>query len=179
MLAEDEPEDSRLSGYVFKVFKVKTANDDKLEIRAHYMTNGSERVERIERILERVAESQEQFARNQERLAKSQEQLTSNHEQLAKGQEQLVKSQEQLTRHHEQFARNHEQLEKSLERLAERQHEMAARQQYHDEAFERHDAEMKVIREAIAADAENIRALVRIAEIHHRRLEHLEGGEPA
>jgi uncharacterized membrane protein YccC len=56
--------------------------------------------------------------------------------------------------------------------------EMAARQQYHDEAFERHDAEMKVIREAIAADAENIRALVRIAELHHRRLEGLEGGGP-
>lgn len=44
----------------------------------------------------------------------------------------------------------------------------AARQQYHDEAFERHDAEMKAIREGIAADAENIRAL-----------EHLEGEEPA
>ena len=54
---------------------------------------------------------------------------------------------------------------------------VAARRQYHDEAFERHDAEMKVIREAIAADAENVRALVRIAELHHRRLEHLEGGE--
>ena len=53
---------------------------------------------------------------------------------------------------------------------------MAARQQYHDEAFERHDSEMKVIREAIAADAENIRALVRIAEYHGQRLEDLEGG---
>ena len=47
------------------------------------------------------------------------------------------------------------------------------------DAFERHDAEMKVIREAIAADAENIRALARIAELHHQRLEHLEGGESA
>jgi methyl-accepting chemotaxis protein len=55
--------------------------------------------------------------------------------------------------------------------------EMAARQQYHDEAFERHDAEMKVIREAQTIDGENIRALVRIAELHSRRLEGLEGGE--
>ncbi len=101
------------------------------------MTNGSERLERIERILEHVAKSQEQVAKSQEQTAKSQEQ----------------------TAH-------------SLQ-------EMAARQQYHDEAFERHDAEMKLIREAIAADAENIRALVRIAELHHRRLEGLEGGEVA
>jgi len=60
-----------------------------------------------------------------------------------------------------------------IERILE---EMAVRQQYHDEAFERHDAEMKVITAAIAADAENIRALARIAEIHHQRLQHLEGG---
>jgi len=70
-------------------------------------------------------------------------------------------------------------IERILEEVAKSQHEMAARQQYHDEAFERHDSEMRVIREAIAADAENIRALARIAEIHHQRLEHLEGGESA
>ena len=70
-------------------------------------------------------------------------------------------------------------IERILEQVAQSQHEMAARQQYHDEAFERHDSEMKVIREAIAADAENIRALARIAELHHQRLEHLEGGESA
>lgn len=70
-------------------------------------------------------------------------------------------------------------IERILEQVARSQHEMAARQQYHDEAFERHDSEMKVIREAIAADAENIRALARIAELHHQRLEHLEGGESA
>ena len=63
-------------------------------------------------------------------------------------------------------------IERILEQVAKSQHEMAARQQYHDEAFERHDSEMKVIREAIAADAENIRALARIAELHHQRLEH-------
>lgn len=64
----------------------------------------------------------------------------------------------------------------SLKQVARRQEEMAARQQYHDDAFERHDAEMTSIREAIAADAENIRALARIAEHHNRRLEDLEGG---
>jgi hypothetical protein len=86
------------------------------------MTNGGERLERIENILEQVA----------------------------KGRVQVVNS----------------------------LREMAARQQYHDEAFKRHDEEMKLIREAIAAGAENIRALVWIAELHHRRLEGLEGGEP-
>ena len=55
-------------------------------------------------------------------------------------------------------------IERILEEVAKYQREMASRQQYHDEAFERHDAEMKVIREAIAADAENIRALLHIAE---------------
>ena len=91
------------------------------------MTNGSDRLDRVERILEELALGQRQF-------------------------------QEQVTRSHLEFA---------------------ARQQYHYEAFERHDAEMKAIREAIAADAENIRALVRIAELHYQRLEHLEGEEPA
>ena len=64
----------------------------------------------------------------------------------------------------------------SLKQVARRQEEMAARQQYHDDAFERHDAELKLIIEAIAADGENIRALVRIAERHDRRLDDLEGG---
>jgi cell fate regulator YaaT (PSP1 superfamily) len=102
------------------------------------MTNGSERLDRIERILEQVAKGQEQF------------------------QQQVAKSQEQFQ---EQVAKSHR--------------EMSARQQYHDEAFERHDAEMKSIREAIAVDSENIRALARIAELHNRRLEDLEGDEPA
>jgi hypothetical protein len=70
-------------------------------------------------------------------------------------------------------------IERILEQVARRQDEMTARQQYHDEAFERHDAEMRAIREAIAADAENIRALARIAELRHHRLERLEGTEPA
>ena len=68
-------------------------------------------------------------------------------------------------------------IEHILERVAQSLQEVAARQQYHDEAFERHDAEMKSIREAISVDAENIRALARIAELRHRRLTELEGGE--
>jgi hypothetical protein len=59
------------------------------------------------------------------------------------------------------------------------QQDTAARQQYHDEAFERHDAEMKLIREASAANGERIRALARIAELHNRRVDDIEGGEPA
>ena len=74
------------------------------------MTNGSERFDRIERILEQVAKSQEQVAKSQEHVAKSLQ-------------------------------------------------EMAARQRYHDEAFERFDAEMKVFKDATPVDAENIRAL--------------------
>jgi C4-type Zn-finger protein len=68
-------------------------------------------------------------------------------------------------------------IERALERVTDRLEYMAARQQYHDEAFERFDSEMKLIRQAQAIDGEHIRALVRIAELHSRRLEHLEGGE--
>ena len=91
------------------------------------MTNGDDRLDRVERVLEELALSQRQF----------QEQVAQSHRDLA------------------------------------------ACQQYHDEPFERHDAEMKEIRDAIAADAENIRALARIAGFHNQRLERLEGEEPA
>ena len=73
-----------------------------------------------------------------------------------------------------------------LDRVERILREMAARQQYHDEAFERHDAEMKEIRadikeltHAISIDAENIRALARIAELHHERSNNIEGGRQA
>ena len=59
--------------------------------------------------------------------------------------------------------------------MAKSQEELAARQQYREDAFERFDAEMNVIKEAIAADTESIRTLARIAEIHQRKLEDLEG----
>ena len=90
------------------------------------MTNGNDRLDRVELILEDLALSQRQFQ----------------------------------------------------EQMAQSNRDFAARQQYHDEAFERHDAEMNLIRAAIAADAENIRALARRAEFH-KRLDHLEGDEPA
>jgi C4-type Zn-finger protein len=63
-----------------------------------------------------------------------------------------------------------------LERVSKKQEEMAARQQYHDEAFERHDAELKLIREAIAANSEIIQAQLRNEEAHDRRRKGLEGG---
>jgi peptidoglycan hydrolase CwlO-like protein len=77
----------------------------------------------------------------------------------------------------ERIERVLEQVTDTLQRVTKSIEEVAVRQQYHDEAFERHDAEMKSIREAIAMDAENIRALARIAELHNRRLDDLEGGE--
>ncbi len=76
--------------------------------------------------------------------------------------------------------------EDRLDRVDRILQDLATRQQYHDEAFERHDAEMKEIRSevkalthAISIDAENIRALARIAELHQQRFEHLEGGRQA
>jgi len=70
-----------------------------------------------------------------------------------------------------------ERIEDILEQVAKSLQEMAARQQHHDEAFERHITEMKLIREAIAADAVNIQRLLN-AELRHRRLTDLEGGDP-
>jgi len=70
----------------------------------------------------------------------------------------------------------------SMARIDQRLEYMAARQQYHDEAFERFDADMKLVKEAQERhraaqerDSENIRALIRIAEMHNRRLENLGG----
>ncbi len=98
------------------------------------MTNGGERLDRIEHI-------QEQVAKDLAEATRTLREATS-----------------------------------TLKEVVAVQREMAARQQFHDEAFERFDAEMKVIKEAIAVDGENIRALVRIAEPHNRRFEDLEGG---
>jgi hypothetical protein len=62
--------------------------------------------------------------------------------------------------------------------------EMAARQQYHDEAFERFDVESKEfnarmarLEAVVANDTENIQSLLRIAEMHDRRLNSLEGSD--
>ena len=77
-------------------------------------------------------------------------------------------------------------VERILEEVAARQQEMAVRQQYHDEAFERFDAEMKEFRAdlrslhaSVVIDRENVQALLRIAEMHDRRLNNLEGGQPS
>ena len=161
------------------------------------MTNGSERLDRIERILELSAKRQEQFDINMEQSFKRQEQFDKGMEASARRQEQFEKGMEASARRQEQFdkgmeasAKRQEQFDKGIEASAKRQEqfdkgiaevhrilrEMAARQQYHDEAFERHDSELKLILEAIAAAAENIRALVRIAEYPGQRLEDLEGG---
>lgn len=83
---------------------------------------------------------------------------------------------DRIERIQEQVAIDLAEAARTLREVVTIQREMAARQQYHDEAFERFDAEMKVIKEAIAIDAENIRALVRIAERHNGRLDNLEGG---
>ena len=45
------------------------------------------------------------------------------------------------------------------------------------EASQRHDSQIAQLISAARQDGENIRALVRIAEIHERRPSHLEGGE--
>lgn len=66
----------------------------------------------------------------------------------------------------------------SLKQVARRQEEMAARQQYHDDAFERRQTEMNLIRRTIASNTENIQALL-AAELRHRRLDDLEGGGAA
>ena len=116
------------------------------------MTNGNDRLDRVERILEELAVSQREF---QEQVAQFQLQF-------------------QL-----QFQKQVAQSQQFQEQVAQSHRDFAARQQYHDEAFERHDAEMKAIRDAIAADAENIRALARVAEFHNQRLDDLEGEEPA
>ena len=62
-----------------------------------------------------------------------------------------------------------------LDRIEKILEEMAARQQYHDEAFDRQDAAIGELKTAIQIDAENIRALARIAEAHERRLDDLDG----
>lgn len=144
------------------------------------MTNGStERLDRIERILEQVADSQQrldgrlvQQSSNIEELIKAQGGLNRTQVEFHGAQGEFHRAQGEFHQTQVEFHRAQVELNKSIG-------ELAARQQYHDDAFERFDAEMKVIKEAIAADAENIRALVRIAELHHHRLEHLEGGEPA
>lgn len=60
-------------------------------------------------------------------------------------------------------------IDERLERLAER-HEALS------QTVELLTRGIDQLRMAIAQDAENIRGFVRIAELHHERLERLEGG---
>jgi hypothetical protein len=62
--------------------------------------------------------------------------------------------------------------EEKLERLTERTQAIA-------ESLEMVVLQVRELGSFIQKDAENIRALARIAEIHEHRLTHLEGGEPA
>ncbi|MBZ5605945.1 MAG: hypothetical protein LAO79_26905 [Acidobacteriia bacterium] len=68
--------------------------------------------------------------------------------------------------------------------IDERLEKLATRHEALSQSVELLLIETRELREAITAqwklvtqDGENIRALVRIAEIHERRLTHLEGGE--
>jgi hypothetical protein len=79
----------------------------------------------------------------------------------------------------ENLAERHAALTQSVELLLIESREMRARQEAAQEATrearERTDAQIRRIATAIELDAENIRALARIAESHERPLSHLEG----
>ena len=74
-------------------------------------------------------------------------------------------------------------IDERLERLAER-HEALAQslelmQHIQREEQARWEERWNQITTAIAQDAENIRGLARIAELHHERISRLEGQPPA
>ena len=62
----------------------------------------------------------------------------------------------------------HEALAQSVELTAHTVHELSSK-------MEQNDATIKQILQAIAQDAENIRALARIAEAHEHRIDRIEG----
>jgi len=63
-------------------------------------------------------------------------------------------------------------VDERIERLTERTQAIA-------ESLELVVIQVRELGHSIGMDAENIRALARIAEIHEHRLTHLEGGNPA
>jgi methyl-accepting chemotaxis protein len=63
-------------------------------------------------------------------------------------------------------------VDERIERLTERTQAIA-------ESLELVVIQVRELGHSIDKDAENIRALARIAEIHEHRLTHLEGGNPA
>jgi len=68
----------------------------------------------------------------------------------------------------DRLTERHEALTQSVELLLVETRELRAGQ-------EKNGEHLRVITRAIELDAENIRALARIAESHERRLSHLEG----
>ena len=68
-------------------------------------------------------------------------------------------------------------FEQRIERLTER-HEALTQsvELLHGESIE-HTKQIEALLATATKDGEHIRALVRLAEIHERRLTHLEGGE--
>jgi hypothetical protein len=70
----------------------------------------------------------------------------------------------------DRLTERHEALTQSVELLAIESRESR-------ESINSLKSSIDSLRAAIAQDSENIRALARIAEMHERRLTHLEGGE--
>ena len=70
----------------------------------------------------------------------------------------------------DRLTERHEALTQSVESLAASSREIG-------DAVKETNSLVRSLVEAVAADGEHIRVLVRIAEIHERRLTSLEGGE--
>lgn len=74
-------------------------------------------------------------------------------------------------------------IDERLERLAERHEALAQSLELMQHMWEQRwtaaETRLDKITTAIAQDAENIRGLVRIAELHHERISRLEGQPPA
>lgn len=122
------------------------------------MTNGSDRLDRIERILEHTAKFRSEHG---EDLAQVRGSLVDLNRSLAELRGSLVETRNSIAELRGSLAHGNSGLQR-----------ITARQQHRDEAFERHW-------KAINADAENIRVLVRIAESRNRRPEDPEDGESA
>ena len=71
----------------------------------------------------------------------------------------------------EALTARHEALSQSLELMAAMQQDNEKRWEKRLDAY---DQSLEKITTAIQQDAENIRALARVAELHHQRLERLE-----
>jgi phage-related minor tail protein len=77
----------------------------------------------------------------------------------------------------DRLTERHEALTQSVELLLVETREMRGAQAAYEAAQGKTDEQIRKITRAIELDAENIRALARIAENHERRLTDLQGGE--